>query len=441
MSPVGTYEGDREASDVYMSILSPVGYKSSSHCGYCGSEDGKNCSRSYGIWAHTLSPWLYQDLCDRGWRRSGSYVYKPDMARTCCLQYTIRLDVGAFTPTKSQRQILKRFNSFVRRGGKEGSKGFGPRDFAARPVAKQPPMSKDKQKVNPFNFVDTIHAAETSGQDGLAHEFTVTTELASFTEEKFELYNRYQISVHDDDERSPQGFKRFLCDTPIRPCASGHSQQQYGSYHQLYRLDEKLIGLAVLDVLPRSVSSVYFIWDPDFAGLSLGKVSALREIAWVRQLRAAGMLHCQYYYMGYYIHTCPKMRYKADYEPSSLLDPSTLNWYHYTHCRSILDRDPRAVTFEDQATASLSRSAGIDVDSDDEEDMPSDPVPPGMLSRSEALHHLPDLVVFDGGRGKVHRPFAIGGKAHPSTSEATDLLQSLGPKFAIDRICALLSSA
>lgn len=24
----------------------------------------------------------------------------------------------------------------------------------------------------------------------------------------------------------------------------------------------------------------------------------------------------QYYYMGYYIHSCPKMRYKADYSPS-----------------------------------------------------------------------------------------------------------------------------
>lgn len=30
----------------------------------------------------------------------------------------------------------------------------------------------------------------------------------------------------------------------------------------------------------------------------------------------------KYYYMGYYIHTCPKMRYKADYTPSELLCPS-----------------------------------------------------------------------------------------------------------------------
>lgn len=32
----------------------------------------------------------YKDLIIRGWRRSGKYLYKPDMAATCCPQYTIR---------------------------------------------------------------------------------------------------------------------------------------------------------------------------------------------------------------------------------------------------------------------------------------------------------------------------------------------------------------
>lgn len=32
----------------------------------------------------------YQDLIDKGWRRSGAFLYRPDNMRTCCPQHTIR---------------------------------------------------------------------------------------------------------------------------------------------------------------------------------------------------------------------------------------------------------------------------------------------------------------------------------------------------------------
>lgn len=55
------------------------------------------------------------------------------------------------------------------------------------------------------------------------------------------------------------------------------------------------MAVAVLDVLPRCLSSKYVFWDPDLAHLSLGKLTALREIAWVQAAaRACPRLH--YYY-------------------------------------------------------------------------------------------------------------------------------------------------
>ncbi len=36
-------------------------------------------------------------------------------------------------------------------------------------------------------------------------------------------------------------------------------KRRIGSYHQCYRLDEKLIALGVLDLLPEVVSSVYLL--------------------------------------------------------------------------------------------------------------------------------------------------------------------------------------
>ena len=40
----------------------------------------------------------------------------------------------------------------------------------------------------------------------------------------------------------------------------------------MYRLDGKLIAMAVLDILPNCVSSVYFMYDSAWGKFSLGKV-------------------------------------------------------------------------------------------------------------------------------------------------------------------------
>jgi arginyl-tRNA--protein-N-Asp/Glu arginylyltransferase len=51
---------------------------------------------------------LVAALLDKGWRRSGMTVYKPDMRRTCCPTYTIRLEADAFSPSKDQARVLHR---------------------------------------------------------------------------------------------------------------------------------------------------------------------------------------------------------------------------------------------------------------------------------------------------------------------------------------------
>lgn len=96
--------------------------------------------------------------------------------------------------------------------------------------------------------------------------------------------------------------------------------QPLGSYHQCYRLDGRLIAMGVLDLLPHCVSGVYFIYHSDFEKWSFGKQSALREAALALE---DGY---EYYYMGYYIHSCVKMRYKGEYRPQHVLDPETNQW-------------------------------------------------------------------------------------------------------------------
>lgn len=62
-------------------------------------------------------------------------------------------------------------------------------------------------------------------------------------------------------------------------------------------MDGKLIAIAVIDILPKCVSSVYFIYDPDYSFLALGKYSVFREISLVQEYHDR-LPDLHYYYMG-----------------------------------------------------------------------------------------------------------------------------------------------
>jgi len=55
---------------------------------------------------------LLLDLLDRGWRRSGSFLYKPEMERTCCPSYTIRLKASDYVPSKEQLRVSRRMQRY-----------------------------------------------------------------------------------------------------------------------------------------------------------------------------------------------------------------------------------------------------------------------------------------------------------------------------------------
>jgi arginine-tRNA-protein transferase len=94
--------------------------------------------------------------------------------------------------------------------------------------------------------------------------------------------------------------------TPSQTEPTSSPLYNYGSQHGLYYLDGSLIALAVIDVLPGAVSSVYLAWDPQWSGLGLGKISALREAAMVREMNSAGVEGMETYMMGEFQGACAK---------------------------------------------------------------------------------------------------------------------------------------
>ncbi|XP_044791083.1 arginyl-tRNA--protein transferase 1 isoform X12 [Bubalus bubalis] len=364
-------------------------------CGYCKNESG---SRSNGMWAHSMTVQDYQDLIDRGWRRSGKYVYKPVMNQTCCPQYTIRCRPLQFQPSKSHKKVLKKMLKFLAKGeiSKGNCEGRGA-DLSKPPCRKAKEIRKERKRLklmqqNPAGEREGFQAQcqpssllppkTKSNQpksledlifeslpENASHKLEVrvvrssppSSQFKATFQESYQVYKRYQMVVHRDppDKPTVSQFTRFLCSSPLETENSPNGPDcGYGSFHQQYWLDGKIIAVGVIDILPYCVSSVYLYYDPDYSFLSLGVYSALREIAFTRQLHEKTP-QLSYYYMGFYIHSCPKMKYKGQYRPSDLLCPETYVWVPIEQCLPLLEKskycrfnqDPEAAGKVTESTA------------------------------------------------------------------------------------------
>ncbi|XP_015003830.2 arginyl-tRNA--protein transferase 1 isoform X12 [Macaca mulatta] len=401
-------------------------------CGYCKNESG---SRSNGMWAHSMTVQDYQDLIDRGWRRSGKYVYKPVMNQTCCPQYTIRCRPLQFQPSKSHKKVLKKMLKFLARGevpkgscedepmdstmddavagdfalinkldiqcdlktlsddvkeslqseGKNSKKeephellqsqdsvgeklGSGepshsvkvhtvPKpgkgaDLSKPPCRKAKEIRKERKRLK---LMQQNPAGELEGFQAQGHPPSLFPPKAKSNQPK-SLEDLIFESLPENASHKLE-FTRFLCSSPLEAETPPNGPDcGYGSFHQQYWLDGKIIAVGVIDILPNCVSSVYLYYDPDYSFLSLGVYSALREIAFTRQLHEKTS-QLSYYYMGFYIHSCPKMKYKGQYRPSDLLCPETYVWVPIEQCLPSLEnskycrfnQDPEAVD-EDRST-------------------------------------------------------------------------------------------
>jgi len=424
-----------------LSIVEYFAEHSGYRCGYCKQED---TNFSHGMWGHTLTTRDYQDLIDRGWRRSGQYCYKPTMNRTCCPLYTIKCEAVNFKPSKSQKKVIKKFVNYIlndkRPGtcvsdtvednnvqeeddgenveesrGLEVEKELGlknlhgidnltqridepenlsnqkmdgrqvknyhssevdtdekvecttrkkvsepkgedvskPKQVKAKIARREKwekkvkegkvvPLKQEQQEKTVEELLEKIQS--TTNTTAPAHSFIkrlvksdeTDPEFISSFKESLRVYQKYQMAVHGDseDKCTDKQFRRFLCTSPLQ------AEDGHGSFHLQYLVDGKIVAVGVIDILPHCVSSVYLYYDPAFSFLSLGTLTSLLEISLVRELATTTHPSITNYYLGFYIHSCVKMRYKGKYSPSYLSCPETYTWQPLASCAPLLDQAP-----------------------------------------------------------------------------------------------------
>lgn len=85
------------------------------HCGYCDNKKSTSEKAWFtsGFACDKMSLEVYQSLIDKGWRRCGTYYYKPDVDKCCCRPYSIRLNVLNYSMRASHKKAMKKFNKFL----------------------------------------------------------------------------------------------------------------------------------------------------------------------------------------------------------------------------------------------------------------------------------------------------------------------------------------
>lgn len=199
-------------------------------------------AQNRAVYVSRMPPSLHHQFMDAGFRRSGRVLYQP-ICPHCRNCVPIRVRVADFAPSKSQRRCRRK--------------------NADLSITSGPPRSSD---------------------------------------EKFDLYLRYQTQWHNSPADDRSAFESFLYESPIDTIEFNYRDPA-----------GRLLAVGICDRCSQSLSSVYFFYDPNESHRGLGTFGALHEIHYAAEQSIA------YYYLGYWVRGCGSMDYKSMFRPCELL--------------------------------------------------------------------------------------------------------------------------
>jgi arginine-tRNA-protein transferase len=187
-------------------------------------------------------------VIQRGWRRFGKYYFHPT-CKGCNECKSLRIEVDAFTPSRSQKKAQKR-------------------NVNTRIIVQKPTMTQ-------------MH-------------IDLYTKYHSFKSTK-DGWSQKSITHQEYHENFVEGAHEF-------------------GKEVLYIVDDKLVGVDLIDILDDGISAIYFFYDPDYDRLSLGTFSLLYQI------KLAKILELKWIYLGYWVEGCKAFAYKPNFKPQQILD-------------------------------------------------------------------------------------------------------------------------
>ena len=140
-------------------------------------------------------------------------------------------------------------------------------------------------------------------------EIEVKVGVPGVSRAKLDLYDRFHEFQSD-----AKGW-------PLHPAKDAASYREsfvhnpHFTEEWCYYLAGRLVGVGYADVLPISMSAIYFFYDPDLRERSLGTFNVMCL------LNACVQRKLPHLYLGYYVQGCRSLEYKGNFKPNQVLQP------------------------------------------------------------------------------------------------------------------------
>jgi leucyl-tRNA---protein transferase len=218
-----------------------------------------------------LTPAEYLERIYEGWRHFGTVLFRP-VCENCQRCQAIRVSSKDFRPDRSQKRARKQNKGVVRLE-------------IGRPEVTQAKL----------DLYDRFHAIGSEAKGWPEHPAgDVSSYVNAFVQHPFAVE---EWCYYLGDKLIGVGYVDCLPSVPAKP-------------EERVSLD--VVGGRASKPLEGGLSAIYFVYDPDERGRSLGTWNVL---CCIEQARKRGL---PYVYLGYYVEGCQSMAYKMRFAPNQL---------------------------------------------------------------------------------------------------------------------------
>ncbi len=160
-------------------------------------------------------------------------------------------------------------------------------------------------RIDAFDFIPT-RSQKRSVKKNKNTEIYIQRPTLSY--EHIELYNKFHKF-----KAQKSGWKYYEIDLQTYYEEFVVGAHDFGK-EVLYVVDEKVVGVDLIDILDDGISSIYFFYDPKYEKLSLGIFSLMMQISLAKQM---GL---RWIYLGYWVDGCASFAYKKRFTPYEILE-------------------------------------------------------------------------------------------------------------------------